>query len=189
MVNDRSGLRPVTSVVAGRWRSPFTVDCSPFLEVEGSGVDAIAQPGGLGPVLEDVAEVRVAPAAMHLDPAHAVAVVRLDRNALFLRRLPEARPAAARIDLVMGAEQLGAATHAPVASLVVVVPVDAGEGRFRSLLAGNVKLLGRELRPPFLVGLHHFPGGNGRILPATFIAHGLYLRFRFEQLFSNRRAR
>src|SRR5690606_39255116 len=46
-----------------------------FLELQAGGVDAVAEPGGLRAVLEDVAQVRVAAVAGHLRAAHPVAVV------------------------------------------------------------------------------------------------------------------
>ena len=56
-------------------------ECLPAQQVipvqsECGGVDAIAQPGRFRAVLEQVAEMRIAPAAARLDTGHAVAVIR-----------------------------------------------------------------------------------------------------------------
>src|SRR5262249_38617119 len=65
----------------------------------------------------------------------------------------EARPAGAAVELVLGAEELGAAASADEAARLVVVPERSGEGRLGALLAQNAELLGRQLAAPLFLGL------------------------------------
>src|SRR5262245_60844417 len=75
---------------------------------QGRGVDAVAEPGRRRAVIEDVAEVPAAARALQLDALHAERVVlELDHVALRVGR-PEARPAGAGLELLVGAEQLQA---------------------------------------------------------------------------------
>src|SRR3712207_5359261 len=66
------------------------------VELEGAGVDAIAEPGRVRAVVEDVAQVAAAARAVHLGAPHEerVVLLRLDRR--LVERLEEARPAASR---------------------------------------------------------------------------------------------
>jgi hypothetical protein len=48
----------------------------------------------------------------------------------------------------------------------VVIPILTGKGRFRSLLAGYVELIGRKLSPPLVIGFLYF------------VRHGLQLDLR-----------
>src|SRR5271165_4879659 len=63
-------------------------------EIHGDAIDAIAQMGGRRPILEHMAEMTAAAAAMHLGADHSVASVArsLDRAG---ERIVEARPAGA----------------------------------------------------------------------------------------------
>src|SRR5262249_40581967 len=69
------------------------------------GVDAGAQPGGPGPVLEDVAQVAAALRAGDLGPDHPVGGVRLRVHPAVGDGLGEAGPAGARVELRLRAEQ------------------------------------------------------------------------------------
>src|SRR5215510_11440743 len=84
------------------------------LEIHRHAIDAIAQMSRRRPVLEDVAEMAAAAAAMHLGAHHPVAAVGggLDRALL---RIVEARPAGTALELRLRHEQ-----RLPAA--------DAGEG-------------------------------------------------------------
>src|SRR5688572_20191923 len=91
--------------------------------------------------------------AERLGAAHAVGTVFLDCHVFLPRRLPEAGPTRARIELVLGAEQLSTAAHAAVLAFLVIVPVGAGEGRLGAFLARHVILVRSELLAPFRVRL------------------------------------
>src|ERR1035437_1015387 len=99
--------------------------------------------------------MRSALRALDLGAAHAVGRV-VDRfHILFIDGRIEAGPAAARFELRAGAEQFRVAADAAIGSVVVQVPVFAGEGRFRSALAGDLILFRREFHLPLVVSLLH----------------------------------
>ncbi len=81
------------------------------LEVQGDAVDAVAQAGWRRPVLEDVAEVSTAAAAVHLRAHHPVGAIggRTDRS---LERREEARPAGSAFELAVGDKERLPATGA-----------------------------------------------------------------------------
>jgi hypothetical protein len=86
----------------------------PLDELQGSGIHAVAQAGGLRAVREDVAEMGVALAAEHFGAFHAKAAVGLLDDVLFGDGSPEAWPAGAGLKLGVGAEQRIAAADAAV---------------------------------------------------------------------------
>src|SRR5208337_1451914 len=129
-------------------------------------VHAVAQAGGLGAVVEDVAQVRVALGAQHFVAGHTDAAVGLVLHVLLGDRLPEAGPAGAGVELGRRAEQRVLAADAAEDPLGVQVPVLAGEGALGAGEAGHVKLLGGELGAPFGVGLDDF----GHALGADLLA-------------------
>src|SRR5688500_7327706 len=89
------------------------------VEVEAGRVHAVAQAGGLGAVLEHVAQVRMATGAPHLGADHSVAGVADELDLVVGDWLPEARPAAARVVLGAGCEERLAAGDAAVGALVL----------------------------------------------------------------------
>ena len=80
--------------------------------------------------------------------------LRSSRSSTFsaTRRLVEARPPGARIELRVGAEQLGAAAGAAIGAVVLDVDVLAGERALGPVLAQDLVLLGRQALAPLLVG-------------------------------------
>src|SRR5690349_18681157 len=86
-----------------------------LLQGQRAAVDAEALPAFVRrAVVEDVAEVGVAGFADDLGAAHEEAVVGPQLDVLEVRRLGEAGPAGARVELGVGGEQLGAAADAAV---------------------------------------------------------------------------
>src|SRR5918992_1326610 len=79
------------------------------LQLQGSRVDAVALPGWVRPVGKDVAKVSAAVRAHDLGADHAVARVRLFLNCFLACGRVERGPAAARVVLRSGDEQLGPA--------------------------------------------------------------------------------
>ncbi len=65
----------------------------------------------------------------------------------------EARPARARVVLLLGAKQRQLTAHAAVQALVLRVVVDPGEGGLGAGLAGDLELLRGQLLPPLLFAL------------------------------------
>src|SRR3972149_9872372 len=87
-----------------------------FSELEGGGIYAVAQSCGLWPVLKDVAEVGIAPAAHRLHSPHGEAVVHFGLDALLGARGPEAWPPGAGVELGVRTEQVAAAADALIDS-------------------------------------------------------------------------
>src|SRR6185369_13803636 len=97
-------------------------------QVEGSRVHAVAQAGGAGAVVEDVAEVATAAAAQDLGAHHPEGAVLVVLHRLGPDRLPEAGPAGSGVELGVAREQLLPAGGADEDARPVVVPVGVGEG-------------------------------------------------------------
>src|SRR5881392_1903169 len=94
-----------------------------------------------------------AAAAVDLDPFHPVRGIALGLDDPRSGRPREAGPAAAALELVLGAKKLGAAAGAQESAGPVVVQQRAGEGPLGALLPKHSILLGGQLAPPLLVGL------------------------------------
>src|SRR6266508_2071007 len=105
--------------------------------------------------------MRPAAPAADLGAVHAVAVV--------VHQLGEARPAGARFELGVGAEQLGAAGRAAVHAVVLGENVPAAERRLGPGLAQDLVPLSRELLPPLPLR----PGDLGHLSASMWwSAHG-----------------
>src|SRR5262249_25634358 len=104
-------------------------------------------------VVEDVTEMGIAGVAQHFDAAHAVTGVELQPHRVRSHGRPEARPAAARFEFGIRAEELVTATDAAVDAVVVTVVVHAREWALGALLARHRELLRGQLAAPFVVGL------------------------------------
>src|SRR5690606_25291670 len=154
----------------GRFRTSLLC-LLPRHELQGRRVHAVAQPGRLGSVGEDVSEVGVAGGAEDLDATHPVAEVLLGPDGVAADRCPEAGPPRPGVVLGVGVEELVAAAGAAVDAVALEVPVLAGGGALGALLAADVVLLRRELPAPLFVGLDDLPGhrlppgGDARTLP------------------------
>src|SRR6202171_658097 len=123
------------------------------LELERRRVHAVALPGGLGTVVENVAEMRIARRAQHLGAAHQMAGVHGGRDVFRRRRRVKARPSTAGVEFGFGVEEQGAATGAAIAPRFFLVPILAAERRLGAFLARDSVLLRREHGFPFGVAL------------------------------------
>src|SRR5215470_4254836 len=99
-----------------------------LLQFQRGRVHAIALTGRLGAVVKDMAEMPSAFGAEGFRSPHEEAPVLFGRDALIRKRLPEARPAGARLELRVGREERIPAAGADERPRIVVVPVLAGEG-------------------------------------------------------------
>src|SRR5439155_3426460 len=126
------------------------------LELDRNRVDAVAQPGGVRPVVEDMAQVATALRTRHFGPHHEVAGVDVLLDGGGRRRLIEARPAAVGVELGLRDEQLRPAPGAAVNAWRAGVPVLARERPLGALLAQHLVLLRAQLPPPFRFGLLDF---------------------------------
>ena len=126
-------------------------------------VDAVAQAGRLRPVVEDVAEMAAAAAAMNFGAQHAEGAVLGLADGVF-ERLVEARPAGAALEFGLGGEQRQVAAGAGEDALAVLLQQRARARALGALLAQDFILLRRQLRAPFGVGLFdlEFLGGLRR---------------------------
>src|SRR5262249_47870920 len=120
------------------------------LEVHGDAVDAIAQMRRRGAVVEHVAEMAAAPAAMHLGAHHPIASIGrgFDRT---LNRIVEARPTGAALELLLRHEQRLAASGADERAGTLLIVERAAAGRFGPVSAQHLVLFGREQTAPLLV--------------------------------------
>ena len=99
------------------------------LQLQRGRVDAVAQAGRAGAVVEDVAEMAVALRAQHLGADHAVAGIAFLVDMALDRGLGEARPAAAGIELGVGLEQRLAAAGADIGARRVSCSYSPENGR------------------------------------------------------------
>src|SRR5262249_19472345 len=134
------------------------------LEVQRSGVDAVAKSGGRRTVFEHVPEMAAAAAARYLDAHHAVAPVGVLLDLRAFRRPGEAGPSTSRVDLLARLKEHLAAARAAIGALAMMIPVLAGEGALRPLLAEHAVLLGGEALTPLLLG---------RLVSVRLVGHGL----------------
>ena len=134
--------------------------CGPTLFIlhkfERGGVDAVALMRGRRAILEHVTQMRVAPRALHFRPPHAVAVVGLHLDVFIFRRIPEARPACAGFKLLLRMKEISAATNAAEHSILMDVPILAGESALGAAMPRHLVLLRREDRLPFRIRFYDF---------------------------------
>src|SRR5580704_12166311 len=129
-------------------------------------IHAIAQAGRLRTIVEDVAEMAAAAAAVNFGTQHAEGtVLRLAHG--ILERLVEARPAGAAFELGVGGEQRQVAAGACEGALAMLLQQRARARPLGALLAQDLVLLRRELRAPLGVGFLdlEFLGGLRRRRP------------------------
>jgi hypothetical protein len=90
--------------------------------VHGNRVHAVAQPGGGGSVIEDVAQMSITQAARDCGADHHEASVDGIDHVFRRNGLPEAGPSSAGIELGCGVEQGQGASDAAKKAAVVDVP-------------------------------------------------------------------
>ena len=112
-----------------------------WLEIERNAVHTVPQPGRPGAVLEDVAEVPLAPRAVHLGPLHPVASGRWSSRPRPVHRRPEARPSGSAVELCLRREELLAAAGAPEDALAVFLVQRTRARALGAVLAQHLKLL------------------------------------------------
>src|SRR5215468_3584502 len=132
------------------------------MEHQREAVHAIAQTGRLRAIVEDVAEMAAAAAAMHFRAPDAVGAVFRRADGVF-ERLVEARPPRTAFELGLGREQRQIAAGAGKNAFAVLLQQWARARPLGALSAQDLILLRRELGPPFRVRLLdlEFLGGVG----------------------------
>jgi len=103
-----------------------------------------------------MAQVRIASGTKYLYTPHAVARIRLFSYSLFRDWLVETGPAAARVKLGIGIEQLGSATGTVIDTRLMKVAINAGERVFGGSQAADLELLWIQLLFPFRLSLIDF---------------------------------
>ena len=125
------------------------------IELQRDTIDAVAKPGRVRAVWEDVAKMRVTTAADDLGPFAKQRVVRLFVDRRTVQRFPERRPSGAGIKLVRGIKQLRIAAHASKQS-GLFREVVMRERALRGRLPGDAVGLVRKLFAPFPVSFLYF---------------------------------
>jgi hypothetical protein len=123
------------------------------LQFQRCRVDAVAQSGRSGTVLEHMAEMAIALRAQHLGADHAVADVPFFVDMALDRGRRKTRPAATGIEFGVGFEQRLAAAGAGVSALALLMLVFARERPLGRLLAQHGVLHRRQFAAPLGVGL------------------------------------
>src|SRR4051794_17260776 len=129
---------------ARRWRRR--------LEHQRKAVHAVAQAGRLRAVVEDMAEMAAATAAVDLGAQHAEGTV-LGLAHRIVERLPETRPAGAALEFRLRGKQRQVAAGAGKDALAVLFQKRARPRPLGAVLAQDVVLLRRQLSAPFRVRL------------------------------------
>ena len=91
-------------------------------EFEGGGIDAVAEAGWCGTVVEDVAEMGFALAALDFGASHEEAIIGLGLDVVLVYGCCEAWPPSSRIKLSLRTEHVVAATDALIDAGLMVVP-------------------------------------------------------------------
>src|SRR5208282_735922 len=113
-------------------------------------------------------QMRIAARATRLRASHAIAGVGLFADVLAVGGGEEAWPSGSRIKLCFRAKQQCATADAVVGSVVVFIPVLAGEGALGATGAGYLILLRSELLPPLGVRLRDLFSGD--LFPGDLVA-------------------
>src|SRR5581483_2853171 len=121
------------------------------LKLHGDAVDAVAQPGRRRPILEDVAQVAAAAAAVHLRADHAVAFV--DRGLDGARNgIVEGGPAGAALELPLRHEQGLVTARAEERAGPLLVVERAAARRLGAVPSHDRVLLRRQQLAPLRLG-------------------------------------
>src|SRR5690606_6044536 len=96
--------------------------------------------------------MRIAPGASDLDAPHEELAVFVLGDGVRRDGLEEARPARTRIVLGIAGEERRTAVHAKIYAVPLFLVIRVGEGALGAVLAGDVKLLGREPLAPVDAG-------------------------------------
>src|SRR4051794_16749830 len=122
------------------------------MEHQREAVHAVAQAGGLRAIIEDVAEMAAAAAAVDLGAQHAESAV-LGLADRVVERLVEARPAGATLEFGLGRKQRQVAAGAGEDALAMLLQQRAGARPLGAVLAQDVVLHWRQLRAPLRIAL------------------------------------
>jgi len=125
-------------------------------KLESHGINAITEASRRRAVFEHVAEVRVASSAKHFRSSHPVTRIGFELDALGFHRIPEARPARAGIEFLLGMKEIRSAANTPENSVFVKIPKLAGERALGAPVTRHLVLLRGEDLLPFRVRFDDF---------------------------------
>lgn len=100
-----------------------------------------------------MAQMRITHIALHLDTRHSERGVFDILDHILLDWLRKARPARTRVELDTGIEKLGITAYTLIFPRVITAAKLTAKSRLRPFLPGDAKLLRRQLRLPFGIGL------------------------------------
>lgn len=141
--------------------------CSPGLilsgdELQRGAVDAVAQAGGAGAVLKNVAKVASAACTLIFRAIPAVFVIRDVEHVSFFYRSPKARPSTAGFVFGFGMEKREIAGLADEDSLAFFLQQRAGAGAFGAILPQDVEFkVGQDFAPLGLGFFHRYDAFGG----------------------------
>src|SRR5260370_12189854 len=124
------------------------------MKYQRKAVHAVAKAGRFRPVVEDVAEMAAAAAAVNFGPQHPKSTVFGLADGV-LERLIKTRPAGAALEFRFRGEQRQIAAGAGEDALAMLLEQRARTGALGPFLAQDFVLLRRQLRAPFRIGLFH----------------------------------
>src|SRR5712671_682957 len=122
------------------------------MEYQGKAIHAVAQAGRLRPIVEDVTEMAAAAAAVNFGPQHPESPIFGLADGV-LQRLVKTRPAGTALEFRLRGEQRQVAAGTGEDALAVLLEQRARSRPLGALLAQDLILLRRQLRPPFRIGL------------------------------------
>src|ERR1700722_7117406 len=146
-----------------------------FLKAERSAVDAVPEPRRLRAVWKHVAQVSRARRAPHLNPFHPQRSILNRLDCIRRHWVPETRPSAPRLKLLVRGKQGRIASPTMVDSVVVVIHQSPGKGGLRPALTHYMKLLRSQqlaplgLRLVYLLISFGLRLRHGSSLPSDFI--------------------
>src|SRR5215469_7497094 len=120
------------------------------MEVERHAVHAIALAGRFWAVLEDMAEMPAAPAAMNFGSRHEEAAVRFGSDC-FVERRPEARPTGAAVEFGVGGEHRLPATGAMVEPGPILLVERARSCTLGAVFSQHPVLCRGQFTPPLFI--------------------------------------
>src|SRR5437588_2751109 len=127
------------------------------LEGQSQAVHAVAKTGGLGAIVEDMAEMAAAAPAVHSRPVHPERSV-LRRSDGIVERRPETRPAGTAVEFRRRGEEVEAATGAGESARAMFLKERTGERPFRRALAQHRILIGGQKLLPLIIAVSDFEG-------------------------------
>src|SRR5467141_4794409 len=122
------------------------------MEDQRKAVHAVAQAGRLRPIVKDMTEMAAAAAAVNFGPQHPKGAVFGPADGI-VERLIKTRPAGAALEFRLRGEQRQVAAGAGEDALAMLLEQRARSRTLGALLAQDLILLRRQLRPPFRIGL------------------------------------